>query len=444
MTTKNIVWLAFVAIAFLCIGLMMGSIATYLLLQDQATALAPATADSGGNLTLPTPATPSGDTSAPPSGDTSPAEPSLTPIPTPPAEPVEVTPGATYEDAVGILAGQYTGQVHKGEEDWYKFEILSGHILKLALTPGGEADTLEINIIDSNRGDSWNIHNIVPPSVATFDRIMSSASTGTYYLQIMPGYSGSGGSYTLDLSWEPQNDANQGQDAGDDADRALTIPLEMEAPVTIPGLVGNLDEVDWYKFDLPNSGILNLAFSPHGKADVFNIILYDSNRGEIWNEHLVEPPASVPLNLMMNSSSGGIYYVEVEPSLKGGQGRYALDLSLQNQNDASTGSDAGDEPVQGIEIGADQALTGIVGDLDDFDCYKFTPVVGQIVSFTPGEETNGMGIQLFNADIREIWHENRVGPTINKTFQLDEVSGGPYYFCVGNQGSYTVEVKSGG
>ncbi len=438
--TRNIIWLSLTAITFLCIGLFMGGAAVYLLLQNQ------------------TPPPVAQNSNPPPAQQPTPTEskltsPTVTPVPvniqpeTPPSPtplpvaPVEVTPGTTYEDAVLITAGQYADAVAKGEEDWYKFDILPGHTLNLALQPAGDAKSLEINIIDNASGNSWEFYNIEPPAIATFERTMSGASVGLYYLQIIP-YGGGGGRYTLDISWEPQNDANQGGDAGDNADQAFAIPLSIESPTTVTGLVNGFDDIDWYTVDIPHGSILDLTFTPAGEAEEFEVTLYDTNRGEIWNKYNIEPPTTLPLNLVMNSTSGGTYYLAIEEYSNGG-GHYTLDLALQTQNDANSGHDAGDEPVQGLEITPSQTYTGLVADFDEFDCYKFTPVTGQIVSFTPGPETNGMGIQLFNTDIKELWRERSVAPTVEKTFQLPEVSGGPYYLCIGNEGEYSLAVRGG-
>ncbi len=400
----------------------------------------------------------------PPAAETNPAEPPVTegeaeteaetavepeveaPAESPPGEIVEIEAGNMFEEAAPISPGRYGGHISAEEEDWYKFEVPGGGIIEVSFTAGGDVpETQSVTLYDPERESIRHDVHVKPGRVADLAWITNASQSGFYYIRVGHGKDGTlttngTGSYTVELTMQNQDDAALGSDAGDEFPQAVAI----QAGQPITGQLGGADRNDWYKLEVPGGHILDLTFTPGADvAETQSIFAFDADYGEpIWEEQHVFPSVNHAGRWIVGAEMGGTYFFQITYGhRKNGTGSYTFEVTVQPQNDANGGGDAGGEPVKGLDIQPGQPLSGEVGNFDEFDCYKFAPATGQTVSFTPGEETNGMGIQVFDADLEQIWRERSVGPTVNKTHQLAEVEGGTYYLCVGNVGQYTVEVR---
>ncbi|MEA3459383.1 MAG: pre-peptidase C-terminal domain-containing protein [Chloroflexota bacterium] len=350
--------------------------------------------------------------------------------PTPPEGVTEVEPNNGPAEATETSMGLSTGVLTEDDEDWYKFEVPNEHILSLSFTPGEDAEPMDVYLLDPDQHEIWSEEYVGPRVTKSVSKLMSSSSGGTYYVQVRGGY----GSYTIELSSESQNDVDSGGDAGDKVADALEVKTEQ----TFSGQIGDFDEEDWYRFEVPNEHILSLSFTPSEDAEPMDVYLLDPDQHEIWSEEYVGPRVTKSVSKLMSSSSGGTYYVQV----RGGYGSYTIELSSESQNDVDSGGDAGDKVADALEVKTEQTFSGQIGDFDEEDWYRFTPSVGQTISFTPSEDAESMDVYLLDPDQHEIWSEEYVGPTVTKTFEITEVVGEPYYIQVSfGSGSYTIEIK---
>ena len=145
----------------------------------------------------------------------------------------------------------------------------------------------------------------------------------------------------------------------------------------------------------------------------------------------------------MNTSSGGTYYVKVSR----GAGSYSLAISLQSQNDAGLGGDAGDEILEALQIELGPAFSGEIGDYDLEDWYKFEVPQGHALSvaFTSDEDAiQKMTVELIDPERERVWNEVNIGPSEAKSVSVaaETVSGGTYYVKVSRgSGGYGVEIE---
>jgi hypothetical protein len=173
-----------------------------------------------------------------------------------------------------------------------------------------------------------------------------------------------------------------------------------------------------------------------------DIFMYDPEQEEIWDVRDIAPTVSKSTNRLMNTESGGTYYLQVRP--RSGPGFYTLELSTQPQNDATTGGDAPARLIDGIQIEPNQVVSGLVGNYDEQDAYQFVPAANQTVSFTPGEDAGRLDVFMYDPEQEEIWDVRDIAPTATETYQFEEVENAAYYLLVSNRsggGSYTVNVQ---
>jgi len=316
------------------------------------------------------------------------------------------------------------------KEDWYNFDIPNGHILKLAFTPHEEAESVSISLLNFERKTVWR-YSYVAPGVTKSTRVMMGTSSGgTYYVCV---YDGSG-QYQFELTTESQNDAGSGNDAGD----KITEALKIGPGQSFPGEIGGLDEQDFYEFSIPNGHVLNLAFTPNKQATHMDVYLRNSKWHDIWGSQNVDSGTTISTRKMMNTTSGGTYYVLVCD----GSGQYQFELTTESQNDAGSGNDAGDKITEALKIGPGQSFPGEIGGLDGEDWYTFSPVEGRIIKFTPDVEASHMDVYLLDFQRQVVWSWQNVDSGTTKSFKIPKVVMPPYYIkiCDGS-GKYTFEVK---
>jgi hypothetical protein len=259
---------------------------------------------------------------------------------------------------------------------------------------------------------------------------MSATSGGIYYLS---AYNGTG-SYKFELSTASQNDADSGSDAGNRVSKALVI----EADRSYSGEVGGLDEEDWYQFDVPDGHILNISLiaDPNGKPMRFS--LFNAQRVEVLESIEVLPGISSSEKVLIGSTSGGTYYLR---AFFGGSA-YRFEMFTRSQNDADSGSDAGDLITKALELVPGRAYTGELGGQDEEDWYRFTAGEGEKIHFSCNIESDPIRLSFRTLAQMEVGYAAEVFPGMTKTFGIPDNVKPPYFVRVfEGRGKYTIEIK---
>jgi hypothetical protein len=265
---------------------------------------------------------------------------------------------------------------------------------------------------------------------------MNNSTGGTYYLQV----GGGEGSYTLYLAVAAQQDGGMAGDAGDTLGTANALGADaLAAPIS--GRLGDDDTQDWFKFEVEAGSVLEVAMEAGANAEGLGVAVLDVDQNEIWSEYDLGPGMSKRFSQTVNTSAGGIYYVEAF----GGSGTYTVTIGSSKQNDAASGDDAGDALGQAVALGAG-TYSGQIGDTDGEDWYTFSVPDAQVLSVSltvqPGAES--VCVAVYDADQNEIWSEYDVAAkkTVSKSYVVAADAGGSYYVQVfSGKGSYQFTVE---
>ena len=342
--------------------------------------------------------------------------------------------GGTADDAIVLNEGVTEGELEPEEtDDWYIFSVNGGEIFNVSFTPSNEAEGINFGILDGELDDMWTEWDVKPPVCREFNYMTPAESTGDYYIHV---FQGSPGGYTLELSKVMQNDGLSGADAGGRAPDALEITLG-EA---VGGIIGDQDESDWYSFEVPSGSILDISFTPGYDSEGANVEFLDTEIDIIWTEWDIYAGVTISRSMQMSSSSGGIYYINV---FKGANGTYSLTVTAVSQDDAGSGTDAGDRAVDAAALQTGQPARGIIGDYDEKDWYSIEVDEGQNLVFlvTPDAEGESLNAELCDPDQNVIITEWDIAPGVSCEFNLpDDAVAGTYYLNIfkGGNGSYTL------
>jgi hypothetical protein len=348
----------------------------------------------------------------------------------------EAEPNDAYNQASPVSLGRISGKLSESDKaDYFKFEVPSGKILKLGFTPDEAGDPMKISLHDVERHELWSLDAVPPGVTKSTQLVMNTTSGGPFYIVVSRGK----GHYRVNIATRSQNDAGSGDDAADKIAKAMTI----KADRTYLGELGGFDTEDWYQFEIPPRYILNLAFTPDPEAEAMNFSLRNFERSEIWYFDKVTPGVTKSKRIITNSLSGSRYYLVAYE----GQGAYTFDISAVSQNDADSGADAGDRIAKADEIQTGRSYTGELGGLDEEDWYQLTISNGRILefAFTPEAEGNPMMFSVFNHQRKEVWRTGEITPGVTKSGRLlmNSTSGGTYFIKASEGGGvYRIDLHT--
>lgn len=345
----------------------------------------------------------------------------------------ETEPNNTFDEAMPIETGIRQGVLGAGDEDFYRFEVPNGVILKIEFA-GLEGDCFDVKMFDPKQKEIGEFGCI---GEVTDIRFMNNSSGGTYYLAVAGPWEDYEGSYTIELILGMQDDSGAGGDAGDDFDTATAIEQGKYS-----GEIGDYDQVDYYQFEVPNRGIMKVEFIGI-EGGCFYVKLLDSTQKKISETDCTEEVTDIRL---MNNSSGGAYYLAIESPWEDYKGSYTIEFMLEMQDDSGAGVDAGDDFDTATPIEKGEYF-GQAGDFDQEDFYQFEAVSDTVLEFYSDiDAVLWFEIVLFDAGQKAVTDEITVfsGERDTIDFSERELAPGLYFLRIVAEdegGRYIVELR---
>jgi hypothetical protein len=216
----------------------------------------------------------------------------------------------------------------------------------------------------------------------------------------------------------------------------------MEVSVgVLKGALTENDRQDYFRFELGAGNIINLDFTPGEEAENLKVALRNFEGNELWNSGETGSGVVKSTRVMMNNTSGGIYYAVVYSGI----GPYQLDLFIESQNDGGSGTDAGDRITKALDLQSGRSYLGELGGFDENDWYRFDIPAGHILNlaFTPKQNAESMKFSLRSFERSEIWYSGAVTPGERslKRVVMNNSSGGTYYLEASyGSGQYEFEI----
>jgi hypothetical protein len=348
-----------------------------------------------------------------------------------PAILTEAEPNDTYNQATKISMGKITGELGEDDQtDYFQFDVPSGSILNVDFTPDENGESMKISLLNPERTEIWYSDKITAGVMKSKRVMMNTLSGGRYYLAAFDGR----GLYTFEIRTESQNDADCGSDAGD----KITEAIETKPGLSFSGELGGLDEEDWYQVQIPDGHVLEFAFTPAPESNRLKFSLLNDERKEVWRSGELTPGVTESDRLLMNTTSGGTYFLKSFY----GDGIYRIDLYTKSQNDAETGTDAGDRITKALKIKSGRSFVGELGGLDEEDWYTFEPQKVEKLNFTCDPEGEPMKLALRTLEQREAGYSAEIFPGVTKSLEIPEDIKPPYFIRIsGGRGKYSIELR---
>jgi len=186
--------------------------------------------------------------------------------------------------------------------------------------------------------------------------------------------------YVLPISYNDNDDAGHKRDAGNEISKSLPVyPGEMIDDWPGRGRTGKLsssDDEDWYFFSVCKGQDIVITMTPPVGHN-YDLGLWDDDKNERATS---SNPGSTTEYITYTADYTDMWYMRINYISGSGEGRYSFDVTLDGQNDAGTGNDAGDGFALATTISSGN-YEGYLDMNDEEDWYKFNVNTGENIRF---------------------------------------------------------------
>ena len=250
------------------------------------------------------------------------------------------------------------------DTDYFRFQAEEGRLYHIVVSDEGA-----FNSAYGTHSTLFRSDGITPQSAFS----KSSGQLGTrivwkapasdkYYLKVEHGQQDAK-AYSLTIYLLPEED-----DYGDDPSTAREIGID-EA---VDGLIGQLDDRDYFKFSADEGLVYRIDVSPHLRENGPDVVLHSSH-GPLQEARPIGRMGSYTERLLWVAPSHGDYYVSVEFRHSSGVGFYTLRATAITQND----DDHSDGAADATELSIGETVSGGLDYEFDIDYFRFGAEKGQ-------------------------------------------------------------------
>ncbi|MEM2900363.1 MAG: fibronectin type III domain-containing protein [Thermoplasmata archaeon] len=285
-----------------------------------------------------------------------------------------------------ITAGIHSGYLCSDDNnDWYRINVPKNKYIYVNITPNSH---LRVDVVlrlyggTTPRDSDTGIGLGDEVEVCDFTEDAQEYGLG---ISLQEGY----GAYNFTVEFGEQNDAGSGRDAGKEYLDAVWIDNG-----TYQGQFVGLETEDWYNINLTDGDAITVSCKP-GVNSKIKVELHNHISGT--SEPLLESAVSefAGSNVTVHHCFNGASQAQIRVIYSGTYGPrdfYNFTVSTMRQDDAGSGSDAGESGGSAISID-NGSYTAYMEDMDNTDVFKFNVPAGSTINLTASVPTN-MNIEV--------------------------------------------------
>jgi hypothetical protein len=357
----------------------------------------------------------------------------------------------------GTITSQSSQQI-------YKVTTTSAGFLK-ATVKSSAFDSIGFKVYKSTDLNDYILSDSIYKDSTTnqiLETINMPLNKGTYYIVVYDSWET--GTFNLNLSFTASKESFA--ESVDGSNNTFAKANAAALNKTYKGFTSITDNVDYYKFTLPSSGRVHLNLnSDFTSGDVY-IYSASDTANSITSEYFYTDSttglATVNQNYYLNKGtyylvvkSGSSYYNSSSYTYRGGY-TFKIGFASAKESFAETGSGTNNELSKASKISLNKTYTGMVGENDKQDVYKFTVknnkgiTVNLSATGQPdvklydayAQEVSGTGMYLTKNDLTGKYTITNQKIYINKGTYYLVVTRGDYSFSNYKYGTYSFSVNA--
>jgi hypothetical protein len=333
--------------------------------------------------------------------------------------------GNTTAFATFISPGEYNGTLVSEDKDYFSFSVIKGNIINVTMIPHNPIMNFDLTLYTPEFDPQQNLRDAGLRETV----IRSSRSSDNFTILIAPASISDVGNYSFVISLINQNDFNSGTDAGNSFGDSLNI----NSGISNGTLVWGSDDEDFYQISLVKGEIIDIDLVPLNTTNVDiefyneNPTLLDQSDNIIGINESIYYSISVPgeyrLRVILIDNIGTDIIIP-----------YNITITLTTQNDANSGTDAGNTPDDAHFIIPlrDSTFNGhlvINGDRSDF--FEFSiDQQSKITVILEVPQTANFDLIIYNSEIIEIFSSKNAEAGSDENLYAKVLTNGTYFIKV--------------
>ena len=315
----------------------------------------------------------------------------------------------------------YQGQINsKNDVDFYKVEIPRPGVFNISISNVPSNIEMRVTMLLTDQSEFRIVEGRNGQAV-TFRQLV--CQPGTYWFKLEDGNNvrkSSDGLYTLKISLDTSDQY--------ECNNTLSTASSIELNNTYRAQINSRGDVDYFKIEIPQSGILNINITDVPSNIEMLLTMFRSDGTELdkwWGW------AGQPIIFSQPICKAGIYWIKLEDNKASSQSSselYSFGIFLDSSDQNECNNDFSEASI----IQFCNPIKGFINFEEDRDYYAFNATVGDSLSFELFDVPSFISpkIYIVNPSRTEILHEreNGIGQPININFNISET--GLYYAVI--------------
>ncbi|RLM49181.1 PPC domain-containing protein [Halorubrum sp. Atlit-28R] len=334
----------------------------------------------------------------------------------------DTEPNDSFETAVNVSEGTFSGEIISGESDVYQIEVNETDALNVDISNADNLGNLRLVLYSPDRQELVSDGNNNRDGVS-FN--LKAPESGTYYIEVAGQEQQTTSNYTLDV--DIITPAENDQFAPNDGFRSAASLSEGLSDARIVG-----GESDFYQIEVNETDALNVDISSADNLGNLRLVLYDPDRRELVSDGNNNRDG-VSFNLKAPES--GTYYIEVAGQEQQTTSNYTLDTDIITpaENDQFAPND-GFNSAATLSEGFSDAR--IVGGESDFYQIEANETDALNVDISSADNLGNLRLVLYDPDRQELVSDGNSNFG-GISFNLKAPESGTYYVEVAGQEQQT-------
>ena len=304
------------------------------------------------------------------------------------------------------LGSTESGSILDGDErDVYKFRLDNAGKINIKLY--AEMKRINIKLYDEDGKELWKDTPYWNDTteLISYQKALQLCE-GIYYVSVSNYYRSDEyyGDYDIEITHTAVYESFREEQNG--TDNSIKTANQIECGSEYIGYITLNDDTDIYKFNLPQSGKININFIANAKR--MNIKLYDENAKEIWKDTPYWNDTTEQISYQKDIHlCKGQYYVSVSNYYRSdeyyGDYEFGIYFTVSNETFSEKQNGSNNKINEATLITINQKYNGQIALNDDVDFFRIDCPAAPAISLTANAKR--VNIKIYDASGKEVWKE---------------------------------------